>query len=105
MVRSTHIAAFTSMYAFVLYPSVAQAQTFQQIAGLVTGLLNQVVLLLMVLALLAFIWGAIKFIAQAGDEKGRAAGKQTMVWGTLALFLMVGIWGIVAIIKQTFFGT
>jgi hypothetical protein len=58
----------------------------------------------MVLAVLAFIYGAIRFIAGAGDERARTEGKQVMVWGVLSLFFMVGIWGIVRIIHATFFG-
>ena len=79
--------------------------TFATVATMITGVLDGIVLFLMTLSVLAFIWGAVRFIYSAGDERTRAQGKQTMVWGVLALFSMAGIWGIVAIIKQTFLGT
>ena len=78
--------------------------TFKTILAVFVGILDQIVTLVMVLAVLGFIWGMIRFIYSAGDERGRTAGKQTMVWGTLALFCMVAVWGIVKVIKTTFFG-
>lgn len=70
----------------------------------VIPLLNLLVGFFMVVALLGFIYGAIKFIASADDERGRAAGKKNMVWGIVALVCMVAVWGIVGVIHRTFFG-
>lgn len=47
------------------------------------------------LALLVFIWGLVKFISRTGgDEKAVTEGKKLMIWGLVALFIMVSIWGI-----------
>ena len=46
------------------------------------------------LALLAFFWGLARFIMNAGDAKGNKEGKNLMIWGTIALFVMVSVWGI-----------
>lgn len=59
---------------------------------------------IMTLSVLAFMVGVIRFIYTAGDDKSRAEGKQLMIWGTLSLFLMVAVWGVVGIIKAVFFG-
>jgi len=45
------------------------------------------------LALLLFFWGIAKYIWSEGTEK--AQGKQIMIWGVVALFVMSSIWGIV----------
>jgi hypothetical protein len=82
----------------------AQTKDFKSFAGRVVELLNQVSAFLMSLALLVFIIGVIRFIASAGDDKSRADGRQMMVWGTIALFVMVGVWGLVALINTTFLG-
>jgi hypothetical protein len=74
------------------------------ITASVLPLLDSAIRLIMVLAFLAFIWGMIRFLYTAGDDTSRAEGKKFMVWGTLALLFMVTIWGIVKIIKTTFFG-
>lgn len=78
--------------------------TLATILGTFVDILDRVVTFIMVLAVLGFVVGMIRFVYSAGDEKGRTAGKQTMVWGTLALFCMVAVWGIVRVIKTTFFG-
>lgn len=78
--------------------------TFATILGTFVDILDRVVTFIMVLAVLGFVWGMIRFVYSAGDEKGRTEGKRTMVWGTLALFCMVAVWGIVRVIKTTFFG-
>ena len=85
-------------------PRVLFARDLKSILGIFVDLLNLSINLMMVLALLGFIYGAIKFIYSAGDERARDAGKKTMVWGILALFFMVAVWGMVKVLKQTFFG-
>lgn len=53
---------------------------------------------MMPLATAAFFWNVIKYIKYAGE--GNAAkmkeGRQAMIWTGVALFLMVGIWSVVA---------
>ena len=56
--------------------------------------------LLLAVAVLFFIWGVVVFIAKAGDEKARTEGKQRMVWGLVALFIIVSVWGIVALLYE-----
>ncbi|PCI29646.1 hypothetical protein COB55_01745 [Candidatus Wolfebacteria bacterium] len=56
------------------------------------------------LALLVFFWGLAKFMLSAGDETGVQEGKQLMLWGTIALFIMVSIFGIVGLIAGDFGG-
>ena len=53
------------------------------------------------LALLVFFWGVVKFIFNAGDEEKRREGKKFMLWGIIALFVVVSIWGIVIFIPRS----
>jgi len=54
------------------------------------------------LALIAFLWGLIKFISRAGegDEKAVGEGKKLMTWGLIALFVLVAYAGILAFFFQ-----
>ncbi|MEK7227443.1 MAG: hypothetical protein AAB641_00950 [Patescibacteria group bacterium] len=70
-------------------------RTFADIIKIFTGLISLAVPVVAALALLAFLKGLVAFIAKAGDEKSHAEGKNLMVWGLVALFVMVSIWGIV----------
>ena len=47
------------------------------------------------LALIWFFWGLIKFIRSAGDPKEAANGKNIMIYGVIAIAVMISIYGIV----------
>lgn len=55
------------------------------------------------LAFIVFLWGIFNFfIAGGADEEKREKGKQFMVWGFIAFFVMVSLWGIVNLMVGTF---
>jgi len=60
-------------------------------------ILNPVVALLFALAFLYFTWGIIKFISNSDSSDGRKQGKDSMIWGVVGMFIMVGVWGILSI--------
>ncbi|MBP6912332.1 MAG: hypothetical protein KBB86_00135 [Candidatus Pacebacteria bacterium] len=53
--------------------------------------------LLTLAALGWFMWNAIMLIKNANVEKLRGEYKIAMMWGLVALFVMVSVWGIVGI--------
>lgn len=57
--------------------------------------------LLVGLAVLVFMWGIVKFIAHAEDEKTHEEGKQLMMWGMVGLFVIVSLWGIVGFLHES----
>lgn len=55
------------------------------------------------IAVLTFIWGVVKFfIINADEEAKRQEGKQFMLWGVIALAVMISVWGLVNILGKTF---
>lgn len=54
------------------------------------------------LALLGFFWGLAIYIFNSGDEKKRTEGRGIMIWGILALFIMLSVFGIVQALQSTF---
>ncbi|MDQ5961939.1 MAG: hypothetical protein QG669_331 [Patescibacteria group bacterium] len=48
-----------------------------------------------------FVWGVIKYVI-SDSEKDKAKGRQFMIWGIVALFAMVSVWGLVRVIGNTF---
>lgn len=84
----------------VLLPVWANAQL-----GQTEGILNRVldivqtilVPLVFTLALLFFFYGVVKYIWSEGQNK--AEGKQIMIWGVIALFVMSSVWGLVRFIQ------
>lgn len=51
-------------------------------------------------ALLFFFWGLALLILRAGNEEKRKEGKKVMLWGIIALFIIVSIWGITEYIQD-----
>jgi hypothetical protein len=49
------------------------------------------------IAVLVFFKGLIQFIAKSGDAKTHEAGRSLMIWGVIALFIMVSVFGILRI--------
>lgn len=88
--------------AFLALPAVTYAQAFQGVADLATGFGNLVTILIpivMGLAVLVFFWGLVKYIANASDEAAKAEGKNLMIWGMIALLVMVALWSILGWIQ------
>lgn len=67
-------------------------------------LAKSVVPLLFALASVAFVWGIIQYFLNPTNEENRKKGKSFMIWGLVALFVMLTMWGLVAILSNTFFG-
>lgn len=71
------------------------ARTFVESLGEIVNLLIPIAF---AAALLFFFWGLAKYILAAGNEEAKEAGKNIMIWGVLALFVMASVWGLVAFI-------
>ncbi len=65
-------------------------------------ILNPAIILLFVIALLVFFWGLVEFIYKAGSDDGRETGKRNIVWGIVGMVVMVGVYGIIRLVLNTF---
>lgn len=63
---------------------------------------GSIIPLLFALTFLYFIWGVAEFIRNADNQEKRKEGRKRMIWGIVALFVMVSVWGLVAILRNTF---
>jgi hypothetical protein len=69
---------------------------------IVSVIINPLIKLLFVLALALFLWGVAEFILKSGSDADREIGKQHMIWGVIGMFIIVSVFGIIAIIENTF---
>jgi fumarate reductase subunit D len=90
-------------------PAIASAATFSS-AGSLSELVqsalsfigNVVVPLLVTLALVVFFYRIVISIYKVGeDTKAVENGKTLLIWGVVALFVMVSVWGLVGFIGNT----
>lgn len=91
--------------AVAALPLLSLAQTYntpaENVLATVQRILNIVVPIVVTLALIYFLWGLAQYILSAGDEEKKTDGKHIMIWGIIALFVMVSVWGLVRFISGT----
>lgn len=80
----------------------AAPQSINELINIVLGILKALIPLLAAVALVGFIWGGAKFIYSADDATKRKEGRQVMLYGVIALFVIMSVWGLVAVIGKTF---
>jgi uncharacterized membrane protein (GlpM family) len=54
------------------------------------------------IAVVWFLIALVKFVANQGDEEKRKEARSTMIWGIVAIFVMVSVWGLVNVLQNTF---
>jgi hypothetical protein len=77
----------------------AAGDTVTSVIGRLQGTVGVILPFILSLAVLFFFWGLAKFIMSSGEDKEK--GKDIMIWGIIALFVMVSVWGIVALLSDT----
>ncbi len=95
----------------LLVPALAFAQrqgspegnTVTNIVNNLTGAARLGVTLLFVVAMLVFVWGAIKLIVSAGDPEAIKKAKSFMWWGVIAMAVLASVFGLVTFL-QSYFG-
>jgi len=92
------------MALVALSPSVAHAQGINGIISTASRIINQLIPLVIGLALLVFLWGVLQY-ALTKEDNGKEAAKGYMLWGLIALFVMVSVWGLVNILSETILGS
>jgi len=87
-------------------PSSALAATGLTFGSVITNVISTILKPLVVLivgwAVIVFIWSLIQYLQ--GDAPKKKDAKARIGWGILVLFVMVSLWGLVNILKNTFFG-
>lgn len=69
--------------------------------GLVGSWLKMALPLIISLAVVWFVWNVFRYMI-AGDEEAKSKAKTDMIWGIVAIFVMVSVWGLVGILQSTF---
>ena len=91
-----------------LFPSFAFAQftlANSRVGGVIMEIIGVVRLLLPVLVGVAFIfffWGVAKFVLNSGNAQEVATGKNYIIWGVVAIFVLLSFMGIVYFLAGEF---
>lgn len=97
-------------------PAIVSAQGVGAIRGCVRGapvrdletfickigdILNIIVPILIALGVVYFIWGVITYVISS-DEEAKQAGRDRIIFGIIGLAVIIGLWGLVKILTNTF---
>lgn len=70
----------------------------------IRNIINNLIPLIIGIAVLVFIWGLVQYVTAGGDEEKRDAARGTIIWGIIIIFVMTAVWGFVRILGGTLFG-
>lgn len=112
-----HKVSFSSVRTFgtilaLAFPSFAFAasnceppDTINEVFGcFIFSNMTALIPVLVLVGLVTFLSGVVKFVRSGDNEESRKAGRDIMIYGIIVLFVMVSFWGFVGILSQTFFG-
>ncbi len=68
--------------------------------GTIGGWVRMLLPILLTLGVLAFFWGLTMYLFKIGKEEGKK-GREIMIYGILAVFVMASIGGIVSLLQRT----
>jgi hypothetical protein len=92
---------FVALFFTPLFAHAAPLSGLFGVFDLLINIFVTLVPIIIAIAVVVFFWGIIKFIAHASDERERESGKQLIIWGMIALFVMVSLWSLVGFIQES----
>lgn len=93
-----------ALLSILFVPMSAFAQTSTGAIGIlrvIQDIANIVIPILITIAVIWFIYGVIKYVI-AKDEGVKEQGRNAMISSIIGLFVIVSVWGLVAVIGNTF---
>jgi len=96
------VAPLVIATSLIFVPVIASAQTWVNFLTRFMQLLNMVLPMIIAFTIVFFFWGVVKFI-QADESTQKSEAKGLLVYGIVAIFVMVSIWGLVNFLLYTVF--
>ena len=79
--------------------------SFTNIVNVILGVINVAIPAIFGVIFIMIMWKIIKaWVINGGDQASREEGKKLVPVAVLVFVLMVVIWGLIAFLRQTFFG-
>ncbi len=79
--------------------------TFAGLVGVLIEFINSLVGLLAGVAMVVFFMGLVQYVYKSPNAKAKTYGRDLIVWGLGALFVLVSVWGILSVLRKSFFTT
>ncbi len=95
--------ALVASFFSLLLPVCAYAQDYTWLTTTIVEIRYAVgitVPVLLGVAVLFFVAGLVRYLLNADDDDARETGRRHMLWGVLALFVIVTVWSIVLLLVE-----
>lgn len=69
---------------------------------IITFIVDPALRIVFTLGLFLFLWGLVEFLWKLREGQPSEEGKNHMVWGLVGMLIMVSVYGIIALIVNTF---
>ena len=79
-----------------------QITNFDDVTYKATNIGQTVIVILISFAVIWIIVNVVRYLIAGKDGAERAEGGMRILWGVVGLFVILSIWGLVAILKNTF---
>ena len=80
----------------------ANMRNLSDLFSCATGLVGYFIGLTFILAIFFFLWGIVLYIKGYESDTKRQESREFMIYGIIALFVMVAVWGLVKVLENTF---
>ncbi|MDO8521142.1 MAG: hypothetical protein Q7S52_03435 [bacterium] len=91
---------------FVATPALALAVTaptnLKEFAELTVRILQNISGILFVSLSVGLIFGVVLYLFSTPSEKRRSEIREMLLWGVIGIIVVVGIWGILALLRASF---
>ncbi len=86
-----------------MFDYIAYAKSFDQLVfDINRTIVNPLIQFAFIVAFVIFLWGVAEFIRNADNPEKRKVGQQHMIWGIVGFVIMIGVYGILNILVNTF---
>lgn len=69
---------------------------------MITLIIDPALRVVFTLGLFLFLWGVVEFLYKLSKGEVSSEGKNHMIWGLVGMLIMVSVYGIIALIVNTF---
>ena len=69
---------------------------------MITLIIDPALRVVFTLGLFLFLWGVVEFLFKLSKGEVSKEGKNHMIWGLVGMLIMVSVYGIIALIVNTF---
>jgi len=105
-----HLSFFTllasiSLYSMPFFAHAATPRNFKEVVDFILGYVQLVIPLLFALTFIVIIWGVVNaWLIQGGNTEKIQEGRMIAMYGVIGLVVMMGLWGIIALVRTSLFG-